>query len=107
MKWKNKISSATPFIVIIAIVLLQTYFPNPYWWFLLLLIPIVPILCGLIKIRFSYELLCVTAFVIMGLALPNHPWHPAWVILLTIPIYHIFIDKKDDDKIEVKGTKKD
>ena len=107
MKWKNKISSVTPFIVIIAIVLLQTYVPNPYWWFLLLLIPIVPILCGLIKIRFSYELLCVAAFLTMGLALPDHPWHPAWVILLTIPIYHIFMDKKNDYKIEVKETKKD
>ena len=56
MEWKNKISAATPFIVVIAIVLLQTYAPSTYWWFLLLLIPIVPILCGLVKIKFSYEL---------------------------------------------------
>ena len=96
MKWKNKISSITPFVVIIAIVLLQTFVPNPYWWFLLLLIPIVPILLGMIKIRFSYELLCVAVFMIIGLCLPSHPWHPAWVIFLTIPIYHILIDKKDN-----------
>ena len=43
----------------------------------------------------------------MGLALPSHPWHPAWVIFLTIPVYHIFMDKKDDDNIEIKETKKD
>lgn len=106
MEWKNKISAATPFIVVIAIVLLQTYAPSTYWWFLLLLIPIVPILCGLVKIKFSYELFCVALFVMLGLALPSHPWHPAWVILLTIPVYHIFKDKKED-KIEVKDSKKD
>lgn len=92
MNMRKKICAAMPFIVIIVMVLLLTYAYNPYWWFLLLIIPLTPIILGEIKIKFSFDGICVLTFLISGIFLPTHPWHPAWLVLLLIPIYHIFKD---------------
>lgn len=75
-----------------------------YYGFLLyILVPAMPFLVGLKRIRISYEfamlVLYFTICISVQLTTKNlesgtiYLWHPLWVIFLTIPIYHIFVDK--------------
>ncbi|MBE6132578.1 MAG: hypothetical protein E7180_04220 [Erysipelotrichaceae bacterium] len=110
--FQKKMCAVSTFIAIIAYVLVS-HFTSCWTWtlFIFLIIPLMPVLVGLKKLTLSYDLLVVIVYLILGFAIGG--WHPWWVLFLTIPIYHIFVDDikrkkklnkffaKDEDKEEV------
>ena len=107
MTIKNKIIAATPFISLI-IFLLMGYIWGLWHpgWLAFLLIPIVPVLLGVKKIKHIYPFICGVLYLLMGFIWGL--WHPGWIIFLTIPIFSIFTHKSkriridDDDEIHIK-----
>ncbi|MDD3171299.1 MAG: hypothetical protein PHO86_03140 [Bacilli bacterium] len=106
MNFKKKIIAITPFISVIAFIIL-TYFGYAHpGWMVFLLIPIVPFLVGQERIRFSYPLIVTAAYLAVGLFTKfEWRWNLGWVIFLTIPIYYILITPKS--KITFKSSKND
>jgi hypothetical protein len=96
MSWQNKIIGITPFICVIAFVLIGYYVRR--WdlaWLVFLLIPLMPVLVGKKQLRFSFPL--VITMVYIGLGIGFGWWHPGWVLFLLIPIVEIL--KKPSDRI--------
>lgn len=104
-----KMCAASALISTIAYVLIG-YYTNCWTWtiFIFLLVPLMPFLVGLKKLKLSYDFLVVIIYLVLGFAFDG--WHPWWVLFLTIPIYHIFLDdilrkrknKKEKEKEEVE-----
>lgn len=112
---RKRICAVSLFIAVIIFVLLGYYLKaagvaKPYGWaaFAFLLIPLMPFLLGLKKIRITYPLFVIAIYLILGFTI--HGWHPWWVLFLTIPIYYAFfpIDdkkqskKKDQETIDIE-----
>ncbi len=90
MKIREKIVAITPFVSLIAFILIGYY--TGYWhpaWTVFLLIPAMPFIVGLQKFHISYPLITVLVYVILGIIFKDKWWHPGWVIFLTIPVYYI------------------
>ena len=106
MSWKKKIVAITPFVCVIAFIILVYFGYAHPGWLVFLLIPIMPFLVGVKHIRFSYALIVSIIYVVVGIFtdLPWR-WNPGWLIFLTIPIYQILFNSKDKD--EIKEEKKD
>lgn len=89
MSLKNKIIAATPFVSLIIFLLCGycwgLWHPG---WVAFLLIPAVPVILGVKKIKHIYPVICVIAYLSMGFFADL--WHPGWIIFLTIPIVSIF-----------------
>lgn len=78
-----------------------------YFWFLFLLIPVIPSICIMIYKRkitaFCYPMAIAAAY--CGFSMYYNLWHPLWILFLTIPVFYIVfcpIDKlitknKDDE----------
>lgn len=105
MTFKRKIMAITPLCCLIIFLLLG--FVWGYWhpgWIIFFMIPVMPFLLGLKKIRLSIPLVIVILYLILGFAWGL--WHPGWIILLFIPVFEILFkpskkDKDDDDIIDV------
>lgn len=102
--FQRKMCAISCFLAIILYVLVG-YYTSCWTWTLafFLLIPLMPFLVGLQKISLSYDLFVVIAYLILGFTIGG--WHPWWVLFLTIPIYHIFLDdikKKKKSKTQIK-----
>ena len=105
---KARILSAVPIFCLIVYLILG--FGFNLWhpgWLVFLLVPLMPVLLGYKKFRFSYPLFCIVTYIILGLTV-DWGWHPGWIIFLTIPIVSIFtagtkFDKKnnDEDVVEI------
>ena len=105
--FQKKMCAAAVFIAVISYVLIS-YFTSCWTWtlFIFLIIPFMPFLVGLKRIKFSYDLLVIIAYLIIGFAAGG--WHPWWVLFLTIPVYHIFFDDiKIKKKIKDKFNQED
>lgn len=89
--FQKKMCAISLFLAIIAYVLIS-YYTSCWTWtlFIFLLVPLMPFLVGLKKISLSYDLFIVVLYLVIGFAFGG--WHPWWVLFLTIPIYHIFVD---------------
>lgn len=106
MNIKKKIVAITPFISLIAFILLSYFGYAHPGWVVFLLIPVVPFLVGIERIKFSYPLIIAVIYVVFGLVTKfTWRWHPGWVIFLTIPIYYILVIPKS--KIFIHTFKKD
>lgn len=121
--FRKKLCAATFFLVVIAHMILGftlkhfTGSNDGYWYgfCLYILVPAMPFLVGLKKIRISFEfailVLYFTICISVQVCTKDSPtgqlflWHPLWVMFLLIPVYHIFVTKprgkigeKDDDE---------
>jgi len=101
--WKAKIMGITPFISLIAFFLLGLIWDlwNP-GWLVFFLIPLMALILGYIKFKFSYPILCVLIYILLGLIFGSQGWTIGWVVFLTIPIYYILFSK---DSIKVEEDK--
>lgn len=86
-----KMCGVSTFLAIIAYVLVG-YYTSCWTWslFIFAIIPLMPFLVGLKKIHISYDLIIVAIYLVLGFTING--WHPWWVLFLTIPVYHIFLD---------------
>ena len=123
MEFRKKLCAATFFLVVIAHMILGftlqhfTGSSDGYWYgfFLYILVPAMPFLVGLKKIKISFEFailvlyftICISVQVATKDASTGQVflWHPLWVLFLLIPVYHIFASKpkrnnKEEDIIE-------
>ena len=122
MSVRKKICSVTIFVCIIVHILLgyllkRFYGTNAgygYGAFIYLLVPLMPFLVGLKRIKISYSFAIAILYVVICLTVqlatknlesgPVKLWHPLWLMFLTIPIYYTFQIKspwkkdKDQDK---------
>lgn len=106
MNWRKKIVAITPFVSLIAFILLAYFDLAHPGWLVFLLIPLAPFLVGIEKIKFSYPLIIATIYVVFGIFTKfDWRWHPGWVIFLTIPIYYILVPPKN--KIFFRHEKRD
>ena len=79
-----------------------------YFWFLFLLIPVIPSICEIFYKRkitaFCYPFAVAAAY--CGFSMYYNLWHPLWLLFITIPLFYIIfepIDKiiaKDDTNFE-------
>ena len=90
---RKRICGVTIFICLIAYILIGYYgtkanFNHPwaYGALVFLLVPLMPVLLGLKKLYFSYTLIVIIAYLVIGFVF--HGWHPWWVLFLTIPVYY-------------------
>ena len=97
---KYRIIDAMPLITLF-IFLLIGFVGNEqgenYWkyaWLVFLLIPLTPVIFGVKKIKISYSLIVLIAYLLMGLFWPKYGWHPGWIIFITIPIFNILFPSK-------------
>ena len=62
-----------------------------YFWFLFLLIPVIPSICIMIYKRkitaFCYPMAIAAAY--CGFSMYYNLWHPLWILFLTIPVFYI------------------
>ncbi len=89
MTIRRKIMTATPLICLTIYLLLGYVFG--LWhpgWTVFFLIPAMPFILGLKKIRNLYAFICAIIYVLMGIIWGI--WHPGWIIFLTIPVVAIF-----------------
>ena len=106
MNIKKKIVAITPFISLIAFILLSYFGYAHPGWVVFLLIPLAPFLVGMERIRFSYPLIIAVIYIVFGIVTKfTWRWHPGWIIFLTIPIYYILVTPKS--KIFFHSSKKD
>ena len=99
MSLKKRIILATPIICLIIYLLLG--YCMGLWhpgWVVFMLIPLMPVLLGLKKIKHFYPVFCLIIYLIIGIFL--NWWHPGWVIFLTIPVVRIF-QIKPKEKVEI------
>jgi hypothetical protein len=111
MKIREKIVAITPFICLIAFVLIGYY--TGKWhpaWTVFILIPLMPFLVGLQKIRITYPLFILIVYIVLGIIFKDKWWHPGWVIFLTIPVYYILFGNfknKEKKSFKIKYDDKD
>lgn len=100
MNMKHRIIDATPLITLFIFLLLGFIgkeMGENWWkfaWLVFLLIPLMPIILGVKKLRISYTLIVIVAYILMGVFWPDYGWHPGWIIFLTIPIVNILFPSK-------------
>ena len=93
MSLKNRIITAMPIMCIIAYLLVGYLLEDKYdhiWFEALPIFVLIPIsLLLLVDNIFSvlYPIICVALYVLAGVIFQH--WHPAWIILLTIPVFYI------------------
>lgn len=92
MRTRDKIIAITPFVALIAFIILATYGYAHPGWLVFLLIPLMPFAVGKDKIRITYPLITIIIYVVIGVFFQW--WHPGWVIFLTIPVYYILVTPK-------------
>lgn len=75
-----------------------------YFWFLFLLIPVIPSLCDVFHKRkitaFCYPLAIAAAY--CGFSMYYNLWHRLWLLFITIPLFYIIFEPID--KIIAKNT---
>lgn len=68
-----------------------------YFWFLFLLIPVIPSIFDIFYKRkitaFCYPVAVIAAY--CGFSMYYHIWHPLWLIFLTIPVFYIIFEPID------------
>ena len=68
-----------------------------YFWFLFLLIPVIPSIFDIFYKRkitaFCYPVAVTAAY--CGFGMYYHIWHPLWLIFLTIPVFYIIFEPID------------
>lgn len=68
-----------------------------YFWFLFLLIPVIPSICIMIYKRkitaFCYPMAITAAY--CGFSMYYNLWHPLWILFLTIPVFYIVFSPID------------
>lgn len=102
--FRDRIVAATPLMCLIVYLFVGFYYH--VWhptWAIFFLIPAMPILLGLQKIRVSYPTICLIAYIFMGVF--NNFWHPGWLIFLTIPVFYILFpggSKSTKGKIHIE-----
>ncbi|MDD3171300.1 MAG: hypothetical protein PHO86_03145 [Bacilli bacterium] len=97
MNVKKKIVDITPFVCAIVFIILAYFGYAHPGWMVFLLIPIVPFLVGIKRIRFNYAFLVAVIYVLIGFFTDwSWRWHPGWIIFLTIPIYNILVTPKNE-----------
>ena len=85
---RNRIVAATPLMCLIVYL-----FVGFYWniwhptWTIFFMIPAMPILLGLQKIKINYPTFCLIAYILLGIFVDL--WHPGWLIFFTIPVFYI------------------
>lgn len=87
--------AATPFLCLIAYILMGFFLPNSIgWsqtWIVFLLIPIVPSIFSAIENRafctFCYPVFITGIYLILGMVYGL--WHPYWFLFITIPVYYV------------------
>lgn len=95
---KKKICEITPFVSLIAFLLLG-YLKNLWHpgWLVFLAIPLVPLILSLFdhnkkKITAVFTVFVVVVYLSIGLIF--HLWHPTWIMFLLIPIVDIIFKNK-------------
>lgn len=62
-----------------------------YFWFLFILIPVIPSVCTMIHERkitaFCYPLAIAAAY--CGFSMYYNLWHPLWILFLSIPVFYV------------------
>ena len=93
MTLRRKIMIITPFITFILFIVLRYVLKELgmhdklKWTYLVYLINLtIPFLIGEWKINFSYPLVMVVLYLLLGFCF--NLWHPGWVVFVTIPIYY-------------------
>lgn len=102
MSIKNKIIAITPFICIILYFLI--YYLNKDLKFeallVFLFIPAMPFLVGKKKLRFSFSFLVIVLYFAICLFFKEYNlWGKAWIIFLTIPVFHILTTPNFRDRM--------
>ena len=68
-----------------------------YFWFLFLLIPVIPSICEIFYKRkitaFCYPFAVAAAY--CGFAMYYNLWHPLWLLFITIPLFYIIFEPID------------
>lgn len=98
---QGALTAVSAFLLLCSYLVLGFLLPNgegwAYYWFLLILIPIIPSLFDAIKKRkfteFAFPVLITAIYCALGMFLGL--WHPLWIIFLLIPAYYILFDPID------------
>ncbi|MFA5542267.1 MAG: hypothetical protein WC008_02320 [Bacilli bacterium] len=104
MSFRAKISAITPLTCVATYLFLGFQFG--LWkegLVVFLLIPIMPILLGYKKLRFSVGFIITIIYLIMGFGF--HYWHPGWIIFFLIPIIQILIAPSSKKWFKTKNDK--
>ena len=68
-----------------------------YFWFLFLLVPVIPSICDMFYSRkitaFCYPVAVAAAY--CGFAMYYNLWHPLWLLFITIPLFYIIFEPID------------
>lgn len=92
MNFRKRLIAAAPFISLLLFFIIWFVVGKfKYAWLAFLLIPLMPILVGYQRIKFTFSLFITVIYLIIGFA--YGVWHPGWIIFLLIPIYHILFPK--------------
>ena len=92
MSLRGKIIAATPMCCLIIFLLLGFCFGA--WhpgWLIFLMIPVMPFLLGMKRLRNVFPLFAAIIYLILGFGFSL--WHPGWIIFLTVPVVDIFLSK--------------
>ena len=98
---QGALTALSAFLLLTSYILLGFFLPNgkgwTHYWFLLILIPIIPSFFDAIKKKkfteFAFPVLIVACYCALGMFLGL--WHPLWVIFLLIPAFYILFDPID------------
>ncbi len=102
--------SSSVFVAVIAYLLLGFFLPDNMgwrcWWVVFLLIPISAQLGAMIRTKrlnaFPVVFFCVAVYMPLGFYL--NLWHPAWVIFLAIPLFHVIASPIDEARRKKEGA---
>ncbi len=100
--WQKRVVAATPLISLFLFLYLGFF--HELWhpgWLVFFLIPLMPFMVGLKKIKITFSIVIFIIYIILGISFEI--WHPAWIIFLLIPIYYTLtantiFDKKEEPK---------
>ncbi len=90
MSWKEKIVSITPFLSVIAFLLLG--FLKDAWhpgWVVFLSIPLSAFIFGEKSLYYGFALILGVTYLLIGLLADG--WHPWWIIFLLYPVFTILV----------------
>ena len=101
--FRRRVVAVTPLVCVLVFLFLGFQFD--LWhpgWLVFLLVPIMPILVGIKKIKWSFSFIISIIYLILGLGFGY--WHPGWLIFLLIPIYYTLFPsgrfKKNDKTLK-------
>lgn len=101
--WQKKVMAVTPGLCLFVFLLLGFQWDLwRYAWLVFLLIPFMPFLIGIKRIRFTFGLLITSIYLAIGLIWNG--WHPWWILFILVPLFEILAagtKQKDEAKQKI------